>query len=95
MPFPKEWSYDQKIQKISSNFKSQAKGGEYYWKIFSDRAAKVSNLEGKRGGVILMHSINKKSVSALKEMLEYAKKEKLQFVKLEEVEEYNYGERCF
>jgi peptidoglycan/xylan/chitin deacetylase (PgdA/CDA1 family) len=89
-------------EEVSENFKASNEGGKYLtYKTIRNSAGKLTQIKVRKditdplsGGVVLQHDIQIKSVEGTKQILEYARSKNLEFVRLDEVEEFKVNNQC-
>ena len=88
-------------EQISSNIIAHVKGGTAYRhkvkrSIFGNTKDKMKKYKIKYpfgGGVVLMHDIHNRSIEATKIIIEEAKKQSIDIVPLDEVDEFSYKQK--
>lgn len=96
-----DWIPKMESKEIFQNLKSYQEAGKFItYKIIKTNGIKkiikkeVYNSYPTKGGVILFHDIQKRTIKALKLFLNYAHKNELKFNLLNQIEEFKYDKKC-
>jgi peptidoglycan/xylan/chitin deacetylase (PgdA/CDA1 family) len=97
-----DWVPGMTPKEVSDNFKASNEGGKYLtYKTIRNSSGNLTQIKVRKditdplsGGVVLQHDIHFESVEGTKQILEYAQSKNLEFVRLDEVEEFKVNNQC-
>jgi hypothetical protein len=92
-----DWIPKMTPQEVFTNLKSSNEGGAFTtYKTVNGTQIKVPTTikNPSSGGVILKHDIQVNNVPAVKLFIEYAEQRSLEFVRLDDVEEFKVTKNC-
>lgn len=97
-----DWIPGMSGAEVLQNFKATNEGGKFVtYKTVRNSAGKVTQIKIRKdikdplsGGVVLQHDIQQSSADATKGILQYVEDNKLEIVRLDEVEEFKITKNC-